>query len=256
MAMMSNDQYVLLGLASIQEKVDTIQCSIGTILREISSKRESLRSDTSSISDTAGAVDSSKSRAVSIDDQTPMGRGKVRASILSVLSAASTAATDDDFDFGQDESTNVPPVAVINGVPVSAVGLHMASRIMRDIPWERILVLRRLHKLGFDAPSALVQYFGQFGVIEKLILLPSRRKLGRMRPSSTGFIVLASPEIAQTALACGFHMIRGVGVQVTDYQEQSCQGYEEGFLLDAIPSTFYGDLSGGYDTNIQNCFTA
>jgi len=83
-------------------------------------------------------------------------------------------------------------------------------------------VLRKLHKLGFDAPNALVQYLTQYGEVERIILLPSRRKMGRMRPSSTGFVIFTADVSAKAMLNAGeTHSIRGIPVDLSTYAEQA-----------------------------------
>jgi len=223
MALCGQSDFLRNELAMVQSKVDGIQAGFGELIRDVSVKRDSLRSDVSClsyISETEGAFD----RESVADSKTPQSSTRkptTRSSILSVTST-STAASEEDRDLSYPSSSIIPPVALTLGVEVHAVGLHVASKMMHSIPWSRILVLRKLHKLGFDAPNALVQYLTQYGEIERIILLPSRRKMGRMRPSSTGFVIFAADESVQAMLKLGeTHSIRGIPVDLSNYEEQA-----------------------------------
>jgi hypothetical protein len=213
---------VIDGIAQVQSKIEAMQANMCSLIREVSVKRDSLRSVASSASE-MGDIEGAASH-FACDIKTPNTPTRTQVGRSSVLSVASnsTAATEDDGEFCHSQGMQSTHVAMAHGVEVHAVGLHVASKLMHDIPWARVLVIRKLHKLGFDAPNALVQHLREYGNIEKIILLPSRRKLGRMRPSSTGFVIFESADAAQALLSSGeIHCIRGVGVELSNYQEQS-----------------------------------
>ena len=95
---------------------------------------------------------------------------------------------------------------VVNGVPVFAMGLQTTVLHVVNDNSDRILVIRRIHRLGFNGPEEFIRHFQKLcgcGCIECVILLPSRRKLGKLRPSSTGFLVCKDAEAAKNILELG-----------------------------------------------------
>ena len=58
----------------------------------------------------------------------------------------------------------------------------------------RIFVVRKVHGLVNDAADVLKSYFSRYGRVCHVELLPSRRRCGRLRPSTTGFVILENAE--------------------------------------------------------------
>ncbi len=95
---------------------------------------------------------------------------------------------------------------------------------------ERIVVVRRITKLGFKSSRIIKTKFQEFGwVVKNVVLLPSRSRLfsqgnappnitlGHSRPSSMGFVVLASEKSAKECLAVGSIDIEGVNVLIQPF---------------------------------------
>jgi hypothetical protein len=104
--------------------------------------------------------------------------------------------------------------------------LHAVLSLLSADADSQILTVRRIHKLGFESAQVLRAHFSSFGVVDKILLLPSRRKItsgrgtgcARTRPSSMGFVVMkdvASVDMAllerlsedNTHNVCGFKLV-------------------------------------------------
>merc|ERR1719453_470202 len=64
----------------------------------------------------------------------------------------------------------------------------------------RVLMVRKINRLGLDSPALLEAYFSKFGVVERVMVSHSRAKslFGRgnvrVRPAGLGFLIMASAE--------------------------------------------------------------
>lgn len=65
---------------------------------------------------------------------------------------------------------------------------------------ERIFVVRKVHGLVNDAADILRSYFSKYGRVSHVELLPSRRRCGRLRPSTTGFVILEKADSVRLIL--------------------------------------------------------
>lgn len=75
-------------------------------------------------------------------------------------------------------------------------------RCLEFVDQERVVIVRKMKKLGFNSAVILRAYFEQFGAVENIYVSHSHLAQ-RMRPSSLGFVVFASAEARQMALALG-----------------------------------------------------
>jgi len=80
----------------------------------------------------------------------------------------------------------------LNEPPSHCQGLQSAIMQFQSagIDEVRIFVIRKVHGLVSDATEILFEYFSRYGKVTHVELLPSRRRCGRLRPSTTGFIIL------------------------------------------------------------------
>ena len=79
-------------------------------------------------------------------------------------------------------------------LPMEILGLHNAVAQFRDVPPELIFTVRKLHNVKDAEPTILLsRYFSVYSPVSKIILLPSRRRCGRSRASSTGFVIMQDP---------------------------------------------------------------
>lgn len=126
------------------------------------------------------------------------------------------------------------PTVVSTTSPVSSaeddaprMNLLEALNVQSDEDCQRIVTVRKCHKLGFKSHIALKQYFSRFGKVERVVLLPMRAKPknamdGRgNRPSSMGFVVMETKEGADRILSfnnsCGIHEIKGWPIEVRNF---------------------------------------
>jgi hypothetical protein len=88
----------------------------------------------------------------------------------------------------------------------------------------RVLIVRRINRLGFESDQALREYFTKLGNVRHVLVAHSRvkpsakRPVARVRPAGIGFVVMATQEEANAVLAQQGHVIRNVSVQVHPYE--------------------------------------
>jgi len=92
----------------------------------------------------------------------------------------------------------------------------------------RILIVRRINRLGFDSPTYLEKKFSEFGAVTRVFVAHSRVKrsekqpVARVRPAGVGFVLMESPEVALAIASSGQQlMINDVEVQVKLYEPGS-----------------------------------
>jgi len=78
---------------------------------------------------------------------------------------------------------------------------------------DTILIIRRIAKLGHCALGFIQEYFGFYGPVKKILLMPSRGRFdNRFRPSSMGFVVMERASDCAAVLIRDCHRICGVDV--------------------------------------------
>jgi len=95
---------------------------------------------------------------------------------------------------------------------------------LRDCDADRVLIVRKIKKLGFESPERLKQHFSQFGGVQDVhvansMMKPSlKRPTGRLRPAALGFVVMEAAEGAQAALAHGSsHSVCSAQIEVCHF---------------------------------------
>lgn len=87
-----------------------------------------------------------------------------------------------------------------------------------------VLIVRKIKKLGFDAPSHLKRYLSQYGAVDEVYVANSwtkrcsRRPAGRVRPAALGFAVMGSGLAAQAVLAAEAHAVNGIEIEVQQFE--------------------------------------
>lgn len=87
--------------------------------------------------------------------------------------------------------------------------LRQDLEILRRTQPEKVLIVRKIKKLGFESPQMLKQHFGQYGLVKEILVAHShvkptpKRPNGRVRPAALGFVIMACPEGAKKALEAG-----------------------------------------------------
>jgi len=169
-------------------------------------------------------------------------------------------AFDMGADYKNDKTWKVPRQA--NTVQTLSTSLQLLSKEDPD----KLIIVRRINKLGFKASRKLKQYFGEFGsVIRVLIAHSTCRDLKdsegkvRQRPSSLGFVQMASAEAVRKALALGTEQeVEGATILVQKFERQA---NAKGDLSPAeaaasIPDVKSGEAFWRQDTTKSNASTA
>merc|ERR1740138_176310 len=88
----------------------------------------------------------------------------------------------------------------------------------------KMIIVRKINRLGFGSASILKQYFGQFGIVEQVRLSNSHKKPEwssgsfRLRPSGIAFLVFADAQSASNAVAAGkSQVVAGAEIFVTEF---------------------------------------
>jgi len=92
----------------------------------------------------------------------------------------------------------------------------------------RVLMVRRINRLGLDSPTLLEDYFKKFGHIERVLVAHTRSKVKgshstttRVRPAPLGFVIMSTPEEANAALAQGTEHAVQPGLEIGAYTFES-----------------------------------
>mmetsp|Transcript_24981 Transcript_24981/g.39068 ORF Transcript_24981/g.39068 Transcript_24981/m.39068 type:complete len:441 (+) Transcript_24981:132-1454(+) len=89
----------------------------------------------------------------------------------------------------------------------------------------RVLMLRKINKLGVRAPAMLKDYFSKFGAVDRVMISHSRAKSiynpsqTRVRIAGLAFVVMSTEEEARAVLDIGReHVVQSVGISVSEFE--------------------------------------
>jgi len=89
----------------------------------------------------------------------------------------------------------------------------------------RVLMLRKINKLGLRSPTMLKEYFSQFGTVDRVMISHSRAKSiynpsqTRVRIAGLAFVVMSTADATQKVLDLGRdHVVQGVGIAVSEFE--------------------------------------
>jgi hypothetical protein len=91
----------------------------------------------------------------------------------------------------------------------------------------RILMVRKVNRLGMDSPALLKDYFARFGDVARVMIAHTRCKAkgqekARVRPAPVGFVIMSNSEQANAALAQGEEQsVNGVSIGVYSFQSHA-----------------------------------
>lgn len=168
-------------------------------------------------------------------------------------------AFDMGADYKNDKTWKVPRQA--NTVQTLSTSLQLLSKEDPD----KLIIVRRINKLGFKASRKLKQYFGEFGSVTRVLIAHSTcRDLKdsegkvRQRPSSLGFVQMASAEAVRKALALGTEQeVEGATILVQKFERQAnAKGDLSPAEAASIPDVKSGDAFWRQDTTKSNASTA
>jgi len=126
---------------------------------------------------------------------------------------------------------DVQPCCSVNDnmTPEETVRTHL--QLLQEVDPARVLLVRKINRLGFDSPDILKHHFSWFGAVEHILVSHSRMKWtqqsstrvisSRVRPSGMGFIVMASPQAAAAVLAHGLEqVVAGATILVQRFEQK------------------------------------
>jgi hypothetical protein len=152
-----------------------------------------------------------------------------------------------------------------SGGPPETLRMHLQSLLRVDS--NRVLIVRKINRLGFASQSALLAHFSWYGVVEQVLVAHSRVKCdshsvgcgpvpSRLRPSGLGFIVMRRVAEAQAILAHGSeHQVNGMLIHVQQFERRmSAEGEgKEDDNETAIPETSPSEENCNSTTNSSSC---
>jgi len=111
--------------------------------------------------------------------------------------------------------------------------LRMHLRSLLNVDSGRVLIVRKINRLGFASPAVLQEHFSWYGVVERVLVAHSRVKSAsatgrcasavssRLRPSGLGFVVMNKVEESQVILAHGSEQpVNGIIIQVQQFERR------------------------------------
>mmetsp|Transcript_21148 Transcript_21148/g.58638 ORF Transcript_21148/g.58638 Transcript_21148/m.58638 type:complete len:569 (-) Transcript_21148:271-1977(-) len=111
--------------------------------------------------------------------------------------------------------------------------LRMHLRSLIKIDSGRILIVRKINRLGFSSPELLEKHYTWYGTVERVLVAHSRVKsssvavqagsnlTSRLRPSGLGFVVMSKPEEAEAILAEGpEQIVCGAVIRVQQFERR------------------------------------
>jgi len=124
--------------------------------------------------------------------------------------------------------------------------LRMHLQSLLDTDPGRVLLVRKINRLGFSSPDVLRAHYSWYGEVDRVLVAHSRvksctveQKVYRLRPAGLGFVVMSRLEEARAVLDAGNEqMINGVLVRVQKFERRMSEqmsSYEE--MDDPTPDT-------------------
>lgn len=113
--------------------------------------------------------------------------------------------------------------------------LRMPLRSLLHVDSNRVLIVRKINRLGFSSPTTLKEHFSWYGTVEKVLVAHSRVKSGggqagmvsRLRPSGLGFVVMSRMEEAEVILAQGAEQqVCGTVIRVQKFERRMSESGE------------------------------
>lgn len=124
--------------------------------------------------------------------------------------------------------------------PAHCETLRMHLRSLLKVESNRVLIVRKINRLGFASPQALSDHYSWYGRVERVLVAHSRVKSGnnagitstnmpsRLRPSGLGFVVMSTVEEADTILAQGpEQVVCGAVIRVQRFERRMVEDEEE-----------------------------
>jgi len=122
--------------------------------------------------------------------------------------------------------------------------LRMHLRALLKVDSKRVLIARKINRLGFASDSVLQTHYSSYGEVERVLVAHSRVKPAtrpgrtqaagaqhsRLRPSGLGFVVMCNAESAQRILAFGpQQLVNGSMIKVQQFERRMTENGEEDY---------------------------
>jgi len=162
-----------------------------------------------------------------------------------------------------------PQTSVSVGTGWQQATLRMHLRSLINIDSGRVLIVRKINRLGFASQAVLHEHFSWYGVVERVLVAHSRVKStsaadksaspvsSRLRPSGLGFIVMSRAADAQAILANGSEQpVNGIMVRLQQFQRQLTSQEEddnEDECETAVPETNPSEENCSSSRNSSSC---
>mmetsp|Transcript_115335 Transcript_115335/g.229884 ORF Transcript_115335/g.229884 Transcript_115335/m.229884 type:complete len:490 (+) Transcript_115335:78-1547(+) len=133
------------------------------------------------------------------------------------------------------------------GMPHDTLRIQLQSLVRVDP--DRVLIVRKINRLGFASQAVLLQHFSWYGVVERVLVAHSRVKSaaaadGRIRPSGLGFVVMSKAEEARAILEQGSeHSVNDVIVNIQRFERRMAAHEADGKAEESISITPETSLS-------------
>lgn len=126
-------------------------------------------------------------------------------------------------DNAQSQSTNDDPKET----------LRTNLRDLSFVDSARVIMVRKINRLGLESPRLLESYFSKFGTVERCMISHSRAKsifghgTARVRPAGLGFLVMASATEVESIMAAGReHEIEGAIISTHAFETRELDAAE------------------------------
>jgi hypothetical protein len=110
------------------------------------------------------------------------------------------------------------PKALVGGAEET---LRTHLRDLQKVEPERVVLVRKINRLGFQSPAVLESHYSSYGKVERILVAHShvksqnRRFAARLRPSGLGFVVMSKKcEVEAILLAGEEQMVAGIMIRV------------------------------------------
>jgi hypothetical protein len=119
--------------------------------------------------------------------------------------------------------------------------LRTHLRALQNVGPERVFLVRKINRLGFDSPTTLGAHYSRYGTVENVLVAHShvksqnRHHAPRLRPSGLGFVVMSEKEAVDAILKEGpEQMIAGQRIRVHVFTRCSTENILKGESEDLL----------------------
>jgi hypothetical protein len=121
------------------------------------------------------------------------------------------------------QQAGLPTTLELEGQPETTLRANLEELSTMDPA--RVLMLRKINKLGLRSPTMLKEYFSQFGTVDRVMISHSRAKSiynpsqTRVRIAGLAFVVMSTADATQKVLDRGRdHIVQGVSIAVSEFE--------------------------------------